>query len=57
MSYKIETHDYGVRIKNAKKFVTQGHRVSGGGKEGRERKSGGGGGEKREGEMATNDTY
>eukprot|EP00752_Nemacystus_decipiens_P006913 g6207.t1 len=27
MSYKIETHDYGVRLKNAKKFVSQGHRV------------------------------
>lgn len=29
MSYKIETHDYGVRLKNARKFVTQGHRVRG----------------------------
>lgn len=28
MSYKIETHDYGVRLRNARKFVTQGHRVS-----------------------------
>lgn len=29
MSYKIETHDYGVRLRNARKFVTQGHRVRG----------------------------
>lgn len=29
MSYKIETHDYDVRLKNAKKFVSQGHRVGG----------------------------
>lgn len=27
MSYKIETHDYGVRLKNTKKFLTQGNRV------------------------------
>lgn len=27
MSYKIETHDYEVRLRNARKFVTQGHRV------------------------------
>lgn len=27
MSYKIETHDYEVRLKNAKKFITQGNRV------------------------------
>lgn len=27
MSYKIDTHDYGVRIKNASKFLTQGNRV------------------------------
>lgn len=28
MSYKIENHDYQVRLKNARKFVTQGNRVS-----------------------------
>eukprot|EP00904_Undaria_pinnatifida_P004305 jgi/Undpi1/13876/HiC_scaffold_9.g03527.m1 len=27
MSYKIETHDYEVRLRNARKFVTQGNRV------------------------------
>ncbi|CAM9600106.1 unnamed protein product [Choristocarpus tenellus] len=27
MSYKIEQHDYSVRIKNAQKFISQGHRV------------------------------
>ncbi|CAB1100869.1 unnamed protein product [Ectocarpus sp. CCAP 1310/34] len=27
MSYKIETHDYMVRLRNAQKFVKQGHRV------------------------------
>lgn len=27
MSYKIEQHDYGVRVKNVKKFVAQGNRV------------------------------
>lgn len=27
MSYKIETHDYDVRLRNARKFITQGHRV------------------------------
>lgn len=27
MSYKIETHDYDVRLRNAKKFISQGHRV------------------------------
>jgi len=27
MSYKIDVHDYGVRIKNASKFITQGNRV------------------------------
>ncbi|CAM9902282.1 unnamed protein product, partial [Hapterophycus canaliculatus] len=27
MSYKIETHDYDVRLRNARKFISQGHRV------------------------------
>ena len=27
MSYKIDVHDYGVRIKNASKFISQGNRV------------------------------
>lgn len=27
MSYKIDVHDYGVRIKNASKFIKQGNRV------------------------------
>jgi len=27
MSYKIDVHDYGVRIKNASKFIQQGNRV------------------------------
>lgn len=27
MSYKIDVHDYGVRIKNASKFINQGNRV------------------------------
>jgi len=27
MSYKIDIHDYGVRIKNASKFINQGNRV------------------------------
>ena len=27
MSYKIDVHDYGVRIKNASKFIAQGNRV------------------------------
>eukprot|EP00612_Vaucheria_litorea_P002851 CAMPEP_0171460872 /NCGR_PEP_ID=MMETSP0945-20130129/5567_1 /TAXON_ID=109269 /ORGANISM="Vaucheria litorea, Strain CCMP2940" /LENGTH=167 /DNA_ID=CAMNT_0011987147 /DNA_START=206 /DNA_END=709 /DNA_ORIENTATION=- len=27
MSYKIEEHDYQVRLKNAQKFITQGNRV------------------------------
>lgn len=27
MSYKIETHDYEVRLRNAKKFLKQGSRV------------------------------
>lgn len=27
MSYKIDVHDYGVRIKNASKFLSQGNRV------------------------------
>lgn len=35
MSYKIETHDYEVRLRNAKKFLNQGNRVRG--REGRER--------------------
>lgn len=29
MSYKIETHDYEVRLRNAKKFLKQGNRVRG----------------------------
>lgn len=27
MSYKIDVHDYGVRVKNASKFISQGNRV------------------------------
>lgn len=30
MSYKIEQHDYGVRLKNTKKFLSSGNRVSSG---------------------------